>query len=134
MDAIIFDVDSTETERNFRCYTGCVLEEATFRRHVEAALEDLRKALIQTESEAEFEVQERNGALAITLDEPHATFTLTPNVPTRQVWLNAPPANLQLDWDAAAQTFVLAKTGERLRPLVARLMTEHLGANEISLG
>lgn len=111
-----------------------MLDEATFRRHAEDAIEGLRKALIQTENEAEFEVQESNGALAITLDEPPATFTLTPNIPTRQVWLNTPSANLQLDWDAAAQTFVLVKTGERLGPLVARLMTEHLGGNEISLG
>jgi CyaY protein len=115
-------------------YTGCVLDEDKFRRTAADALGALRKGLIQAENELEFEVEERDGVLTITLEGPPTTLTLTPNVPTRQIWLNAPPANLQLDWDEAAHLFVLIKTGEPLRPLIARLMREHSGMDEISLG
>lgn len=114
-------------------YTGCVLDETTFRRHADTALESLRKALIQAESEADFEVEERNGVLAITFDEPAASFTLTPNIPVRQISVSALSSNFQLDWDPALKEFVLAKTGESLKSLVARLMREHLGGHEISL-
>lgn len=110
-----------------------MLDEATFRRHAEASLESLRKALIQAESEAEFEVEEQNGSLLITFQEPTAKFTLSPNMPLRQIWVAGLSSNLQLDWDETAKEFVLAKTGESLKPLVARLMTEHLGGNEIYL-
>lgn len=110
-----------------------MLDEDTFRRIAADALGSLRKVLIQTENELEFEVEEHDGVLTITLEEPPATLILAPNIPTRQIWLSAPPANLQLDWDETAHTFVLVKTGETLRPLIARLMREHSGTNEISL-
>lgn len=109
-----------------------MLDEITFRRHADAALESLKKALILAESDADFEVEEQNGALNITFDEPPAKFVLTPNTPVRQIWISALSTSFKLDWDEAVQTFVLPKTGEALKPLVARLITEHLGS-EVSL-
>lgn len=110
-----------------------MLDETTFRRHAEAALESLKKALIQSETEADFEVEEQNGVLNITFDEPPSRFVLTPNVPMRQIWISALSTNLQLDWDETMQSFLLAKTGESLKPLIARLITEHLGGGEVPL-
>ncbi len=121
------------SSENSDWYTVTVLDDATFRRHADAALESLRKALIQAENEAEFEVEEQNGALAITFEAPPSTFTLTPRSAVRQIWLESVSNTLQLDWDEQTQTFMLAKTGERLKPLVVRLMREHLGGSEIVL-
>ncbi|MEO6964921.1 MAG: iron donor protein CyaY [Acidobacteriaceae bacterium] len=110
-----------------------MLEDLTFRRHADIALGSLKKALILAETDAEFEVEDQDGALHITFDEPLSKFVLTPNTPVRQIWISAPSANLKLDWDDFAQNFVLPKTGESLQPLVARLMNDHLGSGEIVL-
>ena len=110
-----------------------MLDETTFRRHAEAALESLKKALIQAESEADFEVEEQDGVLNITFDEPHSKIVLAPNTSVRQIWISALSTSLILDWDEEKQSFVLARTGESLKPLVARLITEHLGGGEVLL-
>ncbi len=114
-------------------YTGSMLDEITFRRHADSALESLKKALILAESDADFEVEEQNGVLNISFDEPPSKFVLTPNAPVRQIWISALSTSFKLDWDDASQTFVLPKTGESLKPLVARLIREHLGGNEVVL-
>ncbi len=110
-----------------------MLDEITFRRHADSALESLKKALILAESDADFEVEEQNGVLNISFDEPPSKFVLTPNAPVRQLWISALSTSFKLDWDDASQTFVLPKTGESLKPLVARLIREHLGGDEIVL-
>ena len=110
-----------------------MLDEVMFRRHADDALESLKKALILAENEADFEVEEQNGVLNIVFDEPPSKFVLTPNTPVRQIWISALSTSFKLDWEEAKQSFVLAKTGESLKPLVARLITEHLGGAAISL-
>lgn len=110
-----------------------MLDEITFRRHADSALESLKKALILAESDADFEVEEQNGVLNISFDEPPSKFVLTPNAPVRQIWISALSTSFKLDWNDASQTFVLPKTGESLKPLVARLIREHLGGDEIVL-
>lgn len=110
-----------------------MLDEVTFRRHADDALESLKKALILAESDADFEVEEQNGVLNISFDEPPSKFVLTPNTPVRQIWISALSTSFKLDWEEARRFFVFAKTGEPLKPLVARLIAEHLGAEAISL-
>ncbi len=110
-----------------------MLDDITFRRHADTALESLKKALILAESDADFEVEEQNGVLQISFDEPPAKFVLTPNTPVRQIWISALSTSFKLDWDESSQSFLLPKTGESLKPLVARLIREHLGGNEITL-
>jgi len=110
-----------------------MLDEITFRRHADDALESLKKALILAESDADFEVEEQNGVLNIAFEEPPAKFVLTPNTPVRQIWISALSTSFKLDWEEAHRSFVLAKTGESLKPLVARLIAEHLGGESVSL-
>ncbi len=114
-------------------YTGSMLDEITFRRHADSALESLKKALILAESDADFEVEEQNGVLNISFEEPPSKFVLTPNTPVRQIWISALSTSFKLDWDEAAHSFVYPKTGESLKPLVGRLITEHLGNAEVIL-
>lgn len=114
-------------------YTGAMLDEMTFRRHADAALESLKKALLQTESEADFEVDEQDGALNILFEDPPGRFILSPNAPVRQIWISALYTSFKLDWDESSGGFVLLKTGEELRPLVARLINEQLGGEAVVL-
>jgi iron donor protein CyaY len=102
-------------------------EELEFRRAAEDALDSLKKHLIAREEddEAGFEVEEQGGVLNIVFEEPPGKFVVTPNTPVRQIWISALSTSFKLDWDTAARTFVLARTGEHLIPLVDRLIEEN---------
>ena len=109
------------------CYTGAMLDELEFRRQAEIALEELKQHLIEREEdlEAGFEVEEQNGVLNVMFEEPAVKFVITPNTPVRQIWISALSTSFKLDWDATAEAFVLPRTGEKLIPLVDRLIEEN---------
>jgi iron donor protein CyaY len=111
-----------------------MLDEATFRRHAEQALEALKQKLINAEEEGGFEAEEQNGVLNVVFESPGAKFVLTPNTPVRQIWISALSTSFKLDWSDAEEAFVLSKTGETLTPLVERLLREYLHDEEINLG
>ena len=102
-------------------------DELEFRRVAESALDSLKKHLIarEEEDEAGFEVEEQGGVLNVVFEEPPAKFVVTPNTPVRQIWISALSTSFKLEWDAAARTFVLPRTGEQLLPLVDRLIEEN---------
>src|SRR3954469_17578790 len=101
-----------------------MMDELEFRRTAESALETLKRHLIEREEEqdAGFEVEEQNGVLNVSFDEPAGKFVITPNTPVRQIWISALSTSFKLDWDAAASAFVLPRSGEKLIPLVDRLI------------
>jgi len=103
-----------------------MLDEQEFRREADAALETLKRHLIarEEESDAGFEVEEQSGAMHILFEEQGGKFVITPNTPVRQIWISALATSFKLDWDAAAENFVLPRTGETLIPLVDRLIEE----------
>ncbi len=109
------------------CYTGAMLDELQFRRLAEGALDALKRHLIarEEEDEAGFEVEEQNGVLNVTFEEPPSKFVITPNTPVRQIWISALATSFKLDWDAGANAFVLPRTGEQLKPLLDRLIEEN---------
>jgi len=102
-------------------------DELEFRRVAESALDSLKKHLIarEEEDEAGFEVEEQGGVLNVVFEEPPGKFVVTPNTPVRQIWISALSTSFKLEWDAAARTFVLPRTGEQLIPLVDRLIEEN---------
>jgi iron donor protein CyaY len=102
-------------------------DEIEFRRAAEGALEALKKHLFAREEEdqAAFEVEEQNGVLNVVFEEPPGKFVITPNTPVRQIWISALSTSFKLDWDATAGEFVLPRTGEKLIPLVDRLIGEN---------
>jgi len=102
-------------------------DELEFRRVAESALDSLKKHLIvrEEEDEAGFEVEEQGGVLHVLFEEPPGKFVVTPNTPVRQIWISALSTSFKLEWDAAARTFVLPRTGEQLIPLVDRLIEEN---------
>ena len=104
-----------------------MLDESEFRRHADAEIETLKQSLIRAEMEAGFEVEENNGAMNIVFEEPPSKFVVTPNTPIRQIWISALSTSFKLEWSDSAGAFLLPKTGERLLPLTARLINQHLG-------
>jgi len=114
-------------------YNLAMLEETAFRKHSDAALESLKQSLIAAEDSADFEVEDQAGALHISFDDG-SRFIISPNAPARQIWISALATSFKLDWADSTQSFVLAKTDEGLKPLVARLINQQLGEEAITLG
>ena len=110
-----------------------MLDELDFRRKADAAIEDLKRGLIAAEDDADIEVEEQNGVLNVSFEDPPAKFVVTPNSPVRQIWISALATSFKLDWSQSQNDFVLEKTGERLKPLIARLVNEQLGKEAVTL-
>ena len=65
--------------------------------------------------------------------EPSTKFVFTPNTPVRQIWISALATSFKLDWSDDVNDFILPKDGTLLKPLVARLINEHLGTDTVAL-
>ncbi len=109
-----------------------MIDEQEYRKHVESKMEDLKKSLMKAEESAELEVEDQSGALHISFDDG-SKFVISANAPVRQIWISALATSFKLDWSESEQNFVLQKTGEALKPLVARLVNQQLGEDEVSL-
>lgn len=110
-----------------------MLDELTFRRHADQAIESLKKSLIAAEESGDFEAEEQNGALNVVFEEPPAKFVITPNTPVRQIWISALSTSFKLDWSEERGDFVYPKDSLTLKPLVARLINQHLGSESVVL-
>jgi CyaY protein len=108
-----------------------MVDEQQFRRAAEAAIESLKKKLIEAESDADFEVEEQGGVVNVVFDDPPAKFVITANSPVRQIWISALATSFKLDY--VDGVFVLSKTGETLDSLVSRLVNEQLGEEVVNL-
>jgi iron donor protein CyaY len=112
-----------------------MLDEASFRRESDRALESLKQAIIAAEDDAgTFEFEDNNGVMNILFEDGSPKFVVTPNTPVRQVWISAQATSYKLEWSETAAAFVLLKTGEALVPLMGRLLREHLSDESIRLG
>ena len=109
-----------------------MIDEQDFRKHSDSVLGSLKQALITAEESADMEVEDQSGALHISFEEG-SRFVISPNAPVRQIWISALSTSFKLDWSEAEHDFVLQKTGERLKPLVARLINQQLGEEVVTL-
>jgi len=110
-----------------------MIDEATFRRESDRALESLKQSLIEAEEDGGFEAEDNNGVLNVLFEDKTSKFVFTPNTPVRQIWISAQSTSFKLDWSEAASAFVLPKTGEELKSLTQRLLREHLSDEAITL-
>lgn len=104
-----------------------------FRKYSDAAIEKLKKTLIDAEEEGGFEVEEQNSVLNILFEEPPGKFVITPNTPVRQIWISALSSSFKLDWSEEKNAFVLPKTGETFTEVIERVINEHLGSSSVTL-
>jgi len=109
-----------------------MMDENEFRKRSDQALTSLKQALITAEESADFEVEDQAGALHVSFEDG-SRFVISPNAPVRQIWISALATSFKLDWSQADQDFVLQKTNEKLKPLVARLINQQLGVQAVSL-
>jgi iron donor protein CyaY len=110
-----------------------MIDEATFRRESDRALEALKQSLISAEEDGGFEAEDNNGVLNVLFEDGTSKFVFTPNTPVRQIWISAQSTSFKLEWDETARAFALPKTGENLRILTQRLLREHLSDDSITL-
>lgn len=103
------------------------MNDQQFREKSGAALGELRRALERASDNYEFEVDEKEGALAIEFDDPPAKFVISPNAPVRQIWVSARVKSFKLDWDEKQNAFILSSDGRTLRHLIADVVSEQLG-------
>ena len=113
-------------------YNPSMLDENAFRKHADTALESLKKSLITAEESADIEVEDQAGALHVSFDDG-SRFVISPNAPARQIWISALSTSFKLDWSDEARDFVLQRTGENLKPLMARLVNQQLGEEAVGL-
>lgn len=112
------------------------MDESTFRRESDKALEQLKQALIRAEDlmdEPLFETEEKNGVLNVVFEDGSAKFVFSPNTPVAQIWISAQSTSFKLPWDEARHVFALPKTGEDLLTLTERLLREQTGDAELTL-
>ena len=111
-----------------------MIDEATFRRESDRALESLKQSLISAEDDdGTFEFEDNNGVMNIIFENGSSKFVITPNTPIRQVWISAQATSFKLEFSEATGSFALPRTGEDLKPLTQRLLREHLNDPTISL-
>src|SRR5271154_480569 len=111
-----------------------MLDEATFRRESDHALESLKQSLIAAEDDSgTFEFEDNNGVMNILFENGSSKFVVTPNTPVRQIWISAQATSYKLEWSESAHAFVLTKSGEDLKTLTQRLLREHLSDPTITL-
>jgi CyaY protein len=105
------------------------MDEHDFRRKCDAALEALRRPLLDLADQHGFEVEGEGDKLELLFEEPEeATFVISPNAAARQIWISALSTSFKLGWSDAAGAFVLDKTGETLPQVLARILAQQLGA------
>jgi iron donor protein CyaY len=111
-----------------------MIDEATFRRESDNALETLKQSLIAAEDDSgTFEFEDNNGVMNIIFENGSSKFVVTPNTPVRQIWISAQSTSYKLEWSDATHAFTLPKSGEDLKTLTQRLLREHLADPTITL-
>lgn len=106
-----------------------MMDEHEFQKKCDAALESLRKRLLELGDQHDFEVEGGSGKLEIQFeDEEETRFVISPNTPVRQIWISALTTSFKLGWSDTAQAFVLDKTGEPLQQVMSRILSEKVGS------
>jgi len=105
------------------------LSEHEFHARCDAALDSLRKRLLELSDEHGFEVEGQSDRLDLLFEDADETrFVISPNAPVRQIWISALTTSFKLGWSEAAGTFLLEKTGETLPQVMSRILSQQLGS------
>ena len=108
------------------------LTESEFRSRCDEAFEKLNRALDVVAEQYDAEILLQNSVLSIETEDPNpGKIVITPQAPTRQIWISAQSTSFKLDWTGSA--FAFPATGETLSQLVGRLVGEQLGVGAIRL-
>ena len=104
-----------------------MLSESDFQEKAGEAIEDLEELLLPVSEKHDFEIESGGGMLTLIFEEPApAKFIVSPNSPARQIWVSALATSYKFDWDEGAGSFVLDKTREVFRAVIAELLSRQL--------
>jgi iron donor protein CyaY len=105
-----------------------MIEEKDFTKKADSAFDDLKKRLLTLGDEHGFDVEGESGKLEVIFEEPEeAKFVISPNTPVREIWISALSTSFKLGWSETRNSFVLEKTGEDLRGVMSRVISQQLG-------
>ena len=105
------------------------MDEHEFRKKSDAALEALRRRLLELGDAHGFEVEGEGDKLELLFEEPEEVrFVISPNSAARQIWISALSTSFKLGWSESAGAFVMEKTGETLTAVMSRILTQQLGS------
>lgn len=105
-----------------------MMDEMEFRKKCDAALERLRRRLLELGDQHDFEVEGEGEKLEILFEEPEETkFIISPNIAARQIWISALATSFKLSWSEAAGDFVLDRARESLAQVMSRILSQQLG-------
>src|ERR687887_2808847 len=108
------------------------LTESEFRSRCDQAFDKLNHALGVVAEQYDAEILFQNNVLSIEIEDPNpGKIVISPQAPTRQIWISAQSTSFKLDWSGSA--FVLPSTGETLNQLLGRLLGAQLGVPPIAL-
>src|SRR5215471_1328403 len=125
-------MDSSLTCPNPSIITAMALSEAEFRIRVDDIFNKLNRSLDVVAERYDAEILLQNGVLSIEIEEPNpGKIVISPQAPTRQIWISAQSTSFKLDWSGSA--FVFPATGEMLNQLIGRLVGEQLEVERIEL-
>jgi len=108
------------------------MDDQEFKNRAEESLQALYRRLGAASDGADFEVDFNGGALAIEFEEPPGKFVISPNAPVHQIWVSAHSKSYKLDWDGAANDFILPSSRQTLAELIQDAIAKQLG-EEVSL-
>ena len=105
-----------------------MLEERDFQKKCDAALQELKRRLLDAGDEHGFDVEGETGKLEVVFEVPEpAKFVISPNTPVREIWISALSTSFKLGWSESKNAFVLEKTGEDLFAVLSRVVSQQLG-------
>ncbi len=105
------------------------MDEHDFRKKSDAALEALRRRLLELGDEFGFEVEGQGEKLELLFEEPEEVrFVVSPNVAARQIWISALSTSFKLGWSDAVNAFQMEKTAETLPAVMSRILSTQLGS------
>ena len=105
------------------------MDEQEFRKKCDAAMDSLRKRLLELGDELGFEVEGPGEKLEILFEEPEEVrFVISPNIAARQIWISALSTSFKLAWSDAVSTFQMERTGETLPAVMSRILSTQLGS------
>jgi iron donor protein CyaY len=103
------------------------MDDHDFQMKAAEAIEDLEAALDPVSEQHGFETEASGGMLILIFEEPApAKFIVSPNGPARQIWVSALSTSFKFDWDDGSAGFVLEKTREPFRSVIAGLVSRQL--------
>jgi iron donor protein CyaY len=110
-------------------YAKCMLDEKDFQRKADSAFDELKRRMLTAGDEHGFDVEGESGKLEVIFEEPEeAKFVISPNTPVREIWVSALSTSFKLGWNESRNAFVHEKTGEDLRAVMSRVISQQLGA------